>query len=402
MKRQIDTPKIPDREETGAGLGYGAAHKAEPAGKIRVLQLGSPSGLYGAERWIMALIKSLPAERFTVWVGSVKDEPGQEVPICAEAEAAGFGTAVFESYGRFNLGSLRLVREFIDKNHVDIIHTHGYKTDLIGLLAARGSSCKAVSTPHGWTKEPDFKLRCYETMDRMLFPFFHAVVPLSRAMAEQLQALPLLGNKLRMIDNGVDIHEIEAVETVADAILRWKQEGGLVAGYIGRLICGKGIETLLASLALHGMERWRLALIGDGEQREEFEALASRLGLGERVAFFGFRPDRLSFLRGFDAFVLPSESEGIPRCLMEAMAARVPVVASDIPGCRFLVDHRRTGLLFETSNAEALANSLSSLVSDAQGTRRLVEAAYEHVITHYSARRMASEYTLLYESLMRQ
>lgn len=369
--------------------------------KIKILQLGSPSGLYGAERWILALIKSLPADLYDVWVGSVKDHPAEEVQVCAEARAAGFKSATFESYGKFNTNSFRLVREFIESNEIDILHTHGYKTDIIGLMATRGTTCKLISTPHGWTKEPDFKLRCYEILDRVLFPFFDAVVPLSEAMADQLRFIPLLGKKLLMIDNGVDILEIEAADTVADTITRWKEDGALVAGYIGRLIFGKGIETLLSSLATKGMENWRLALIGDGEQREELKSLAMRLGLADRVVFFGFRPDRLSFLKGFDAFVLASESEGIPRCLMEAMAARVPVVASDIPGCRYLVDHQRTGLLFETNNAGELAQALSSLVSDAHNTQKMVDAAYEHVNTYYSASRMASEYSLLYENLLR-
>ncbi|MBK8653195.1 MAG: glycosyltransferase [Haliscomenobacter sp.] len=68
------------------------------------------------------------------------------------------------------------------------------------------------------------------------------------------------------------------------------------------------------------------------------------------MAFLGFRDDRLNFLKGFDIFVLPSRSEGIPRCLMEAMAAQVTVIASDIPGCTDLIKHEQTGLLFEVDN----------------------------------------------------
>jgi len=379
---------------------YGTKIQAERVKKIKVLQLGSSSGLYGAERWILALIKSLPSDLFDIWVGSVKDIPGEQVQLCDEAKDAGFKTTTFESYGKLNINSIQLVRHFIETNKIEILHTHGYKTDLIGVLATKGTTCKVISTPHGWTKKPDFKLFCYEILNRLIFPLCDAVVPLSKAMADPLRIIPGLPKKLHLIQNGVDTCEIEAVDTVADEMRRWKGEGVLIAGYIGRLISGKGIETLLNALAAEGMENWRLAIIGDGEQSVEFKSLSQSLGLSERVIFYGFRPDRLSFLKGFDAFVLPSESEGIPRCLMEAMAARVPVVASDIPGCRYLVDHKRTGLLFETNNAGDLAQALLSLVSDPQLAQILVNAAYTHVNTFYSASRMAREYSLLYERLL--
>lgn len=369
--------------------------------QIKVLQLGTPSGLYGAERWILALIRSLPVgQQIDWWVGAIKDEPWQQVQLCQEAEASGFKTIIFESIGKISFHAVGLVRQFIRKNGIDILHTHGYKTDLIGVLATQGTACKIVTTPHGWTKKPDLKLLCYEIMDRFLFPFCDAVVPLSKAMADPLRFIPGLTRKLHLIQNGVDILEIEAIDSVAEEMRRWKGEGALIAGYIGRLITGKGIETLLSALAAPGMENWRLAIIGDGEKGEELKSLSQRLGLCDRVIFFGFRPDRLSFLKGFDAFVLPSESEGIPRCLMEAMAARVPVVASDIPGCRYLVDHKRTGLLFETNNTGKLTQALLSLGSDPQFVQALVNAAYTHVNTYYSASRMTIEYSLLYERLL--
>lgn len=368
--------------------------------QIRVLQLGNPSGLYGAEHWILALMRNLPADRVDLWVGAIKDSPYQQVEICQEAMEIGIKTKIFEGFGKINFHAVKLVRQFIQDNRIDILHTHGYKTDLLGVLATIATSCRLVSTPHGWTKKPDFKLFCYEIINRLFFLFCDAVVPLSQAMIEPLRYIPGLTRKLFLIQNGVDIIEIESIDTVHEEMKHWKEEGAFIAGYIGRLIYGKGIETLLSSLAMSGMEDWRLAIIGDGEQGEEFKVLTKSLGISDRVIFFGFRSDRLNFLKGFDVFVLPSESEGIPRCLMEAMAARVPVVASDIPGCRYLVDHRRTGLLFQTNNASELAQALIYLVAEPHLAHSLVNAAYDHVNTYYSASRMAKEYVQLYERLM--
>jgi len=316
-----------------------------PTMPLRVLQLGSPTGLYGAERWILALVKHLDPHKIHSIVAAVRDEPGLEVPLCREAEKLGCEARVFEALGRFNLSAVRMLRDFIRQNDIHILHTHFYKTDLLGLLAVRGTRCKIVSTPHGWSRKADFKLWCYEMLDRVVFPFFDAVVPLSEDLYLPLKRIPCLNGKLRLIRNGVDLAESDSVTEPAFELVEWREEGAFVVGYIGQLIPRKGLDVLLGALALLPEIPWRLAIVGEGPERQALEEQARSLGIAEGVRFFGFREDRLRFLRGFNVFVLPSRLEGIPRCLMEAMAAGVPVIASDIPGCTALVAHGKTGML---------------------------------------------------------
>ena len=129
-------------------------------------------------------------------------------------------------------------------------------------------------------------------------------------------------------------------------------------------------------------------------------AFAEQLGVAQQIEFLGFREDRLSLLSGFDAFVLPSRLEGIPRCLMEAMAARVPVVTSDIPGSRDLVVDWETGLLFPVDDAASLANCLRYLQQDQSICERLSQSARERIRNHYSAERMARDYEALFYELV--
>ena len=164
--------------------------------KIRVLQLGSPTGLYGAERWILALIKHLDPEKVESVVAVIKDAPSLDAPLCREAESLGFHSHCIEAYGKVNFSAARRLRELIQKEDIDILHSHGYKTDLIGLLATRGTRCKIISTPHGWSKGGGFKLWCYEMMDRRIFPFLDGVVPLSEGLRDELRHIPGLGRKL--------------------------------------------------------------------------------------------------------------------------------------------------------------------------------------------------------------
>lgn len=368
--------------------------------RIRILQLGSPTGLYGAERWILALIKHLDASKIESMVAVIKDAPDLDPPICRDANTVGFRTHMFEAFGKLNFSAVKQLRDFILENNVQILHTHGYKTDIIGWLATIRTTCKIVSTPHGWSRNAGIKLQIYEITDRLFFPFFDAIAPLSGDIFQDLKRIPGLNHKLHLIRNGVDISEIDAVHDIADEIKLWKAEEYLVFGYIGQLIPRKGLTVLLEAFAKLNNPKKKLAIIGEGNQRDELEQLSVQLGISDLIKFFGFREDRIAILKGFDVFVLPSKLEGIPRCLMEAMASEVPVIASDIPGCRDLVIDGQTGLLFEVDNKDSLLESLIK-ISKLDFRLSMIREAREFIMQNYSATIMADNYLSLYMGMLK-
>lgn len=368
--------------------------------RIRVLQLGSPTGLYGAERWILALIKHLDTERVETTVAVIRDDPSLESPLCREAEKLGFRSHIIVANGRVNLSAVHELRKYIRQNRIQVLHTHGYKTDLIGLLSTRGTGCRIVSTPHGWTRQADFKLMCYEILDRCAFPFFSSVAPLSDELFKNLEGIPGLNGKLCLIRNGVDIGEIDSVKQAAGEVAKFRNEGNFVIGYIGRLVPSKAIDTLLISVSRLKFENWRLAIVGEGECRWVLEKQAEELGIADKVCFFGFREDRIAFLRGFDLFVLPSRSEGIPRSVMEAMAAGVPVIASKIQGCRDLIEDGRSGLLCEVDDTEGFTSKIEHVLKDSIFRKELADSARDRVNRSFSAQTMATAYSNLYSDLV--
>lgn len=367
---------------------------------LKVLQLGSASGLYGAERWILSLIKYFDKDKVESLVGAIVDGLSDEAPLCQESRKLGFESVEVKSGGRYSLNAVLNLRKAIKEKNIDIVHSHGYKTDLLALLASIGLDCKIVSTPHGWTQDPDFKLKLYEMMDRMIFPFFDSVVPLSEGLMDSLAHVPNLKNKLTLITNGVDIGEIEELEEIAPEVSKLKQDGYFVIGYIGRLVHGKGLDTFISGLSKLTDVKWKVVIIGEGEQESELRQIVKEKGLEHDVLFMGFRSDRLSFLKGFDLFVLPSRSEGIPRCIMEAMAAEVPVVVSNIPGCRTLVDGKTTGSLFEVDDAQGLADEIKKILLDPSIGDMYRREGKRFLLEHYSAKRMAKEYEELFGKLM--
>ena len=362
--------------------------------------MGSPTGLYGAERWILALIKHLKPEHIESVVGVIKDAPDLEAPLCTVASEFGFQTHVIESYGKLSRSAVGQLRRVLIDHRIDILHTHGYKTDLIGSLAARGTSCKTLSTPHGWSVNAGLKLQVYEALDRFCFLFMDAVAPLSRDLYEGLASLPGMKRKLHLIENAVDLSEIDAPGETPDVLRHWHEEGRVVIGYIGQLITRKRIDTLIEAFHALDIPNRQLCLIGDGPQRPELEALARRLGETDNITFLGFRGDRIDFLKGFDIFVLPSELEGIPRCLMEATGAGIAVIASDIPGCRDVVLAEQTGLLVPPGDVAALSRQMSRLTGDQMLRVRLARAGAEHTRQRYSADALAGAYTRLYQSMV--
>lgn len=367
---------------------------------IRVLHLGSPTGLYGAERWILALVNNMDRERVESTVAVIRDDPKLGADLCTEAARQGFQTQVFEAYGKVNWSAVRMLKRHLQEERIDVLHTHGYKTDIIGMLAARGTGCKLVATPHGWSKQAGLKLRAYEALDRRVFCHLHAVAPLSQDIFDELAGRACLKGKLHLILNGVDLSDVRKPVAIAPGIRAWKSQGHFVFGYIGQLIRRKGLDVLLRALARCEAGNWRLAIVGEGDEREPLVRQSQELGIADRVGFFGFRDDRIAFLKGFDAFVLPSRLEGVPRCLMESMAAGVPVIASDIPGCRDLIASGESGVLFEQDSVPDLQRALSRIVQD-DAYRRSIAAAGKRVVEEkWSAAIMATSYTRLYEGLL--
>ncbi len=174
-----------------------------------------------------------------------------------------------------------------------------------------------------------------------------------------------------------------------------------VIGYVGQLIKRKNLQSLIKALQVLRQKKVnaRVIILGEGSERESLETLASSMDVENFIDFLGYRADAISIMKTFDAFVLPSLLEGIPRCIMEAMAAGVPVVASDIAGNRDIVTHGETGLLFPALDGQALADALLFLMSNRPMGALFSENAARLIKEKYSNHRMADDYAAVYSKL---
>jgi glycosyltransferase involved in cell wall biosynthesis len=144
-----------------------------------------------------------------------------------------------------------------------------------------------------------------------------------------------------------------------------------------------------------------LLLAGTGPAASELAQRAGALGLDGRVRLAGYVPDVVPILRQTWAVVLPSYSEGVPRVLMEACAAGVPIVASDIPGVRELIEHEQSGLLVPPRQRLPLARALERICADAALRRRLADGAQRVIARDFTAARQARRFAGEYRALAR-
>jgi len=365
------------------------------AKKIHVLHLIGSTGLYGAERWILALMRAMDTHVFRLTLVNLVDTVEEKSAVVLAAEQRGLSAFDFNTGGKFNLFAATRLAAWVREQRVDIIHGHGYKSDLLGLLTAKLAGCRVMTTPHGWSMGKDRMLQLYEKMDRFSFRFMNMVCPLSPDLADGLKG-SVDHAKHRLIFNGVDIDEIQEAVTV-----QRKHPEAYMIGYIGQLIERKDMPTLISAFHSLSKERVniRLVVLGDGAKRVELQAECERLGVSGRVDFLGFRPDAASWLKTFDLFVLPSRLEGIPRCIMEALAATVPVVVTDIPGNRNLVSHKETGLLYPVGDCRQLAECMAFMMDHPAEAQEMARRGNRRVEDEYSSRKMSREYAAIYEEL---
>lgn len=144
----------------------------------------------------------------------------------------------------------------------------------------------------------------------------------------------------------------------------------------------------------------RLVLVGDGPERGRIESLVGELGLAERVRFLGVREDVAALLPGAEVFMLSSLSEGISVTLLEAMAARLPIVATEVGGNPEVVEHRLTGLLSARGDADGLAQNLLLLLHDPALRKRMGDAGHRRLLARFTQEKMHAGYAKLYDELV--
>lgn len=369
--------------------------------KLNVLQFICSTGFYGAERWVLALVNHLDPSFVRSDLVVTQEGRAKDLKIVQQFNAEEGKTFELPMAHKFDFSVVDKLVDLIKKRDIDVIHTHGYKSDILGIMAARKAKIKVVVTPHGFPAHIDFKLKCFIWFGCQSLRFANKVVPLSTQLMEDVRGFGVQEEKISYVQNGVDLSEVEAQRRLPIKP-NFVGNGVKRIGFVGQMIKRKNIEHVLdifESLAKkHG--NIELYLLGDGESRQGLEQYAEKLKSKNKIHFLGFRDDRLEWLQSFDLFVMTSLLEGIPRCVMETMAMGVPVAAYDIAGVDQLITNNETGLLAKLNDKAVLEEHWETLLFNGEVAEDISNKAKDFVYKNYSAQRMANEYTEIFNNLV--
>jgi L-malate glycosyltransferase len=298
-------------------------------------------------------------------------------------------------------GLARLAR-LMRREHVDLVQSYGFYSNLPALLAARLARVPVALASRRDMGE--FLKGSARQLERVAFRLATRVVVNANAIRDELTSTrQVRPSKVVVIPTGVDLDRFDR-----NAILHDRPAVGLrggVVAMVARFRRQKDHPTFLqaARMVLADEPGTTFLLAGDGYLRESIETLARDLGVSSSVRFVGpVEPDAMPrFLFGVDVAVLASKgNEGIPNVILEAMAAGKPVVATDTGGCREAVHDGVTGFLVPPGDAGQLAGRILRLLGDGEMAARMGKAGRGRVESEFSLARMADRFTGLYEGLL--
>jgi glycosyltransferase involved in cell wall biosynthesis len=370
----------------------------------RVLHVVRGSTFYGGpEIYILNAFKALAGGSVALRLAVLAKDVRKNVPICREAERQGLPYRFIPARFKFRLHYVRQLISFIQAEHVDVIHTHEYKSDLFGLVAARRCGIPIVATAHGWTRN-SIRALVYERLEAHLLRRLDRVLVGSQFMAEDLIRVGVPSDRIVRVPNSVDAEQFSlggVSPQQAKARLGVPEEAVLI-GTVGRLSKEKGHTFLLKAFTkIRAQVRGaKLLILGTGKEARALRRLSRKLGLDDAILWVSSCPHHRMplLLRALDLFVLPSLRENQPLVLLEAMAAKIPVVATEVGGVKEIMDNGIEGLLVPPGNSETLAEAMLRAIGTKESSL-WIEKGIDKVRGCFSLERFSEDMSRVYSNL---
>jgi glycosyltransferase involved in cell wall biosynthesis len=351
----------------------------------------------GIERRMAALLPRLNQPPFRVSVVCLRERGA----LADSLEQAGVPVVVVPLPSRLNPRGLRALSRWMRESHVDLIHSHMYRSNVPATIASRMAGVRVVLCQvHNINT---WETRRQRWMDRLLLRWRTAMIAVSEEVKRDVVAnLRCPPERVRVLYNGIDLQEYGSVRP--DPELRrclGVPENRRLIVVLARLVPHKGHMRLLQALeaARNELPPTHILLVGDGKMRDALERDVRARQLSDMVSFAGHRDDVPQILALADLSVLTSDREGFSNAIVESLAAGVPVVATDVGGNREAIIHGENGLLIAPDNIQGLAQALQRLLGDEPLRRRMSESARRHA-QRFGLDQMVEETRRLYLEML--
>jgi glycosyltransferase involved in cell wall biosynthesis len=351
----------------------------------------------GLERVVIDLVREQRAQGLACQVVCLFERGA----LAGEVEADGVPVVACGKRSGLDVGAIARMRQALAAHGTTVLHTHNAAAHYHAVLAALGLGVsRTVNTRHGMGVQQSGSRR--EWLFRRTLPRTDAVVTVCEVARAQVAATGLIpAAKLVAVPNGIRLDAFQP--GTADHRAALARELGLpagtrIVGAVGRLNWAKDPQGMVAAFARLHARRPDTALVwvGDGALRGELAAAAHAAGVAARVIALGDRSDVPALLRGFDVYAMSSRTEGYSIALLEACAAGLPIVATDVGGNREIVRDGDNGRLVPAGDPGALAAALEALLDDPARAAAAGAAGRAWVEANGSLAAMARRYLALY------
>lgn len=292
---------------------------------------------------------------------------------------------------------------FIRREQIDLIHAHEFTMNCYASLAAQRAGVPIVCTVHGKNYYSDrlYRRAAYRWVARRAGAFVAVSADLKTFL---MQRVGIAGEQISVVHNGIDTRRFKtsAEQRITSRRRLECDANAFVVLVVAALFAVKGHDELLRAMPslIHRRPDTLLLLAGEGPMEPTLRSLARELGIEQHVRFLGFRSDVPDLLAAADAFVLPSHSEGLPICIIEAMAADVPVIATAVGGVPEIIRDEENGLLVPDRSPDRLACAILRVATEPDLAPQLCRLAQRTVSNEFSFTRMVDAYHGIYRGLL--
>jgi len=367
---------------------------------MNIVHLTASTFFGGPERQMLGLALALRPECRTVILSFA--EGGRCGAFLDRARREGFQALALENDTPRFRAAIRELAGLLKRLRADVLCCHGYKADLLGRWAARRLGVPVVAVSRGWTSET-FKVRLYEILDRRCLRRMDRVVCVSEGQAAKVRRAAVAHDRIVVIRNAIQAGRFSRPDPVYRRRLQdlFARPRRRIVGAAGRLSPEKGFDVLVqaATQLIRRDASIGFVLFGDGPLRERLSRQIREASLQGRFVLAGFRQNLDQFLPFFDVLVLPSQTEGLPNVVLEALAASVPVVATAVGGTPEVVEDGVNGYLVPPGDSVALARRIRDVLASEVRRREMGQSGRRRVLSEFTFEAQAEQYRRLFEQL---
>ena len=357
----------------------------------------------GVETVILNWICRMNQNRFNVHLICLANPDGSEEPFVRAAHARGLTVSKIPWSKRKPIFKAAfMLRRFIEKHDIDILHTHNVNADAVGLMVRFLTPVKIITTVYVWAKF-ELKRNILQIINKVVIQFFDMVTPHCNDTYRKTAKF-IHKRKLRLLICGFELHipKISEAERVRKRLSYGIRENQILLANIARFYPEKAQDFLLYCFKeiVSIFPNTRLWILGVGPLESELKSLCTQLNLDSKVKFLGFVENLAEILPLIDIQVHPSHMEGVPLSICSGMAAGLPIVVSDVGGIREIITHRKSGILVPEDDKRAFIAEVCDLIEKSEKRNSLGANARQFIENKYSLKHAVEEVERTYIDLL--